>query len=496
MKDFKDKLVSGFAWQASTKLVLQVASWSSTIWVARLLTPEDYGLVGMSGMVTSIFLLLATNGIASGIVNRININKLELDTMFWLAIFTGLALYAFLCAIASSAAKFFGDEKLVTLIQISGLVVVISSLKVVPFTIAMRNLDYKLISITTMIGGFVGIFCTLMLALLGFGYWSLVIGTLVSELTTTVVYFYNSKFIPRLTLVIPQVIDILRFGTTLLGGRVLFSVASNIPIFLLSTFSTTKITGHYQMAYTLGSMPTQKVGTLFSNLIFPAMSRVQDNRLLAKKTFLQMHSSLFFVTGPLFLGLALLSDPLIDVVLTEAWSPIAFPFKVICLISLFSLSSIFITRALEGLGRANVALIYQALSILVCGSSMLCGIVYYGLNGMLVAWVLSTPIVYLYLLSNISKILDISSAELLKTFLPLIICLLALGITVYAILVYLIPDSSSVVKLIVAPILGAVVFVLSALIFAREYVNTVSSIFLKGYSKAKENSSYSSMKPE
>lgn len=479
MKDFKNKIVKGFAWQASTKLILQLFSWGSTIWVARLLTPEDYGLVGMSGMVTSIFLLLATNGIASGIVNRIDINKVELDTMFWVSTFTGLVLYALLWSVSSPVALFFEDKKLEVLVQVAGLIVVISSLKVVPNTLALRNLDYKLISVTAMIGGFIGIVCTLVLALKGYAYWSLVAGTLVSEIATTAIYFYFSKFVPQITFSISAVTDILRFGTTLLGSRVLFSVGSNIPIFLLSVFSTTTITGHYQMALTLGSMPTKKVGTLFSNLIFPAMSRVQENEELAKKTFLQMHTTLLFVTGPLFFGLALVSEPLIEVALTEAWNPIRFPFQIICLISLFGLSSIFITRALEGLGRASVTLTYQALFILVCGSSMLFGIVYNGLNGMLIAWVVSAPVVYAYLLSRISRTLNIRMREILRTFLPVAICLLSLAATVYAVLTYLIPSSGGGVKLIVAPVTGAVAFSLSAFIFAREYVNDIVNIVFK-----------------
>ncbi len=84
MKDFKDSLVNGFAWQASTKLFVQIFSWVSTIWVARLLVPEDYGLVAMSGIVSGVFLLLVTSGLAAGVVNRKEITKGELDTVFWL----------------------------------------------------------------------------------------------------------------------------------------------------------------------------------------------------------------------------------------------------------------------------------------------------------------------------------------------------------------------------------------------------------------------------
>jgi O-antigen/teichoic acid export membrane protein len=73
------------------------------------------------------------------------------------------------------------------------------------------------------------------------------------------------------------------------------------------------------MAHTFGSLPSNKVGKLFSNLIFPAMSRIKNDKALAKNTFLQMHTSLLFVTGPMFIGLALVAEPLINIILTPAW---------------------------------------------------------------------------------------------------------------------------------------------------------------------------------
>ena len=94
MKDFKDSLVNGFAWQASTKLFVQIFSWVSTIWVARLLVPEDYGLVAMSGIVSGVFLLLVTSGLAAGVVNRKEVTKGELDTVFWFSVLKGRGLYA------------------------------------------------------------------------------------------------------------------------------------------------------------------------------------------------------------------------------------------------------------------------------------------------------------------------------------------------------------------------------------------------------------------
>ena len=196
MDNFKEKLVNGFAWQASTKLFIQIISWVSTVWVARLLVPEDYGIVAMSGIVTGIFLLLATTGLAAGVVNRVNISKGELDTVFWLSILIGCVLYGVIFLIADLAAQFYKEEELSDVIKVAGLMVLISSAKIIPSSLALRNLDYKLISLNELVGGLFRIVVTLSMAIMGFKYWSLIFGTVVAEFVMTAVYFIYYRYLP------------------------------------------------------------------------------------------------------------------------------------------------------------------------------------------------------------------------------------------------------------------------------------------------------------
>ena len=483
MDNFKSKLVTGFAWQASTKLFVQIFSWVSTIWVARLLVPEDYGLVAISGLVVGVFIMLATTGFAAGVVNRANITKEELDTIFWLSILIGVLLYGIVFFIADIAGEFYEEDKLADVIKVAGLMILICASKIVPSALALRALDYKVISLNEMFGAFVGIAVTLSMAVLGYEYWSLIIGTIAAELFMTGVYYIFYKYIPNFVFKIKTVLDLLRFGITLLFASALKYISGNISTLLLSAYTGTATTGHYQMAHTFGSLPSKKVGTLFSNLIFPAMSRIKNDKTLAKNTFLQMHTSLLFVTGPMFIGLALLAEPLIKVILTPVWLPIIVPFQVICIIAIFQMSSLFITRAIEGLGDAKVSLNYQIYSIIICGSFMWFGVNGWGLNGMLAGWLLSSPIVYIYLLVKIAKKLDVLLVEVLKTYLPLGICLFFMCVSVFGLLEFMLAELSSIAQLILSSLAGVVVFLTAAFLFARPYVKSVKKVILSTFKK-------------
>lgn len=483
MDNFKSKLVTGFAWQASTKLFVQIFSWISTVWVARLLMPEDYGLVAISGLVVGVFILLATTGFAAGLVNRTTISKDELDTVFWLSILMATVLYSLVFLIANFAGEFYDEEQLPSVIKIAGLMVLIRAIKVVPSALALRALDYKLISLNEMFGAFVGIAVTLSMAIMGFEYWSLIIGTITAEIFMTVVYYVSYKYIPSFAFKIKTILDLLYFGVTLLFASALKYVSGNIPTFLLSTYAGTVATGHYQMAHTFGSLPANKVGTLFSNLIFPAMSRIKSDKTMAKSTFLQMHTSLLFVTVPMFIGLALVAEPLIKVILTPVWLPIIVPFQVMCVIAIFQMSSLFITRAIEGLGDAKVSLTYQIISIIICGACMWFGVNGWGLNGMLGGWLLSSPVVYMYLLIRIAKKLDIHLFEILKMYLPLSICLFFMCVLVFGLLRFTLAEFSNIAQLLLSSATGIVVFSVAAYLFARPYVDNVKRVVLSSFRK-------------
>jgi O-antigen/teichoic acid export membrane protein len=486
--NFKNKLVTGFAWQASTKLFVQIFSWISTIWVARLLVPEDYGLVAISGLIVGIFIMLATTGFAAGAVNRVNISKGELDTVFWLSMFLGGLLYGLIFFIADFAAQYYEEDKLSDVIKVAGLMVLICAAKIVPSALALRALDFKAISLNEMFGAFVGIIVTLSMAMMGYEYWSLIAGTIASEVFTTLIYYILYRYVPSLTFKIETVSDLLYFGITLLFASGFKYVSGNIPVLLLSMFTNTGTIGHYQMAHTFGSLPSKKVGSLFSNLIFPAMSRIKSDKTLAKNTFIQMHTSLLFVTGPMFIGLALVAEPFINVILTPAWLPIIVPFQLVCIIAIFQMSSLFITRTIEGLGDAKVTLKYQIYTIIICGSAMFSGIYLSGLNGMLTGWLLSSPIVYLYLLIKVATKLEIKWQEMLKMFLPLSLCLFFMCASVLLMMHFAFEELSYLQQLVFASLTGSIVFCVAAYIFARQYVikvnQTVFKVVGRGFKRA------------
>jgi hypothetical protein len=149
---------------------------------------------------------------------------------------------------------------------------------------------------------------------------------------------------------------------------------------------------------------------------------------------------------------------------------------------------LFITRAIEGLGDATVSIKYQIYSIIICGSSMWFGITNWGLNGMLTGWMLSSPIVYIYLLGKIANKLDIKLVEVLKMYLPLGACLFFMCVSVLGSLRFMFAELSHIEQLIASSSIGILVFFAAAYLFAQPYVKSVKRVLFSTFKKDAKSS--------
>lgn len=430
MDNFKAKVVSGFAWQAFAKLLVQALSWVSTIWVARLLVPEDYGLVATAGIFTGFLMILASSGVAAALINAKGLERQELDTAYWLSFIIALSLYFALLSVSGYIGRFFHEPELPGLLAFAGLIIVFSALKTVPLVIALRKLEYKEIAFANVIANLFSITTTLTMAHLDYGYWSLVAGTLVAEVVAKVVLMFRYRYFPARAFASSVVKTIFSFSLKLTLNRIFMFFSNNLPVFYLSNSVGTEATGNYQFANSLASMPSKKFGDLFTGLVFPVISRVKDQPGVAKSTFLRMHFYMMATTGPMFMLLFLVAEPLVLFVLTEKWGDAIYPFRMLCIVSLFGLSSLFITRAAEAFNGLSLSVYAQAFTF--SGVLLAVAISFYqsaGLNQMILYYVITYPICYLFLAYRVKSLFRLRWQEFVGMYLPLAValCIMALS---------------------------------------------------------------------
>ncbi len=413
----KRLVVSGFAWQGATKLIAQACSWASTIFVARLVAPEAYGIVAAAAVMTQLLLLLAEFGVAQGLVQKKNLSRQAEDGIFYLSILFGLAAYGVLFLLAPAIAGFYRMPELEPVLHLLGFMVIFGTVKTVPTALAMRQMNFRYVSLAEMAGSIAMTITVISLALQGFGVWSLVWGPIVSQLLMMLILLPQLGRWPRPGIASAEVREILGFGLKVTGTQLLYLIWSKADVTIIGRVLGERMLGLYSMAFQIAVLPLDKVGTIFGQVLFPAMARLQDNPQASRQLFLKLHGYLLLITYPLLFGLAATAHDFVELLLSPPWLPIVPLLQALCLISALRISGMLMPPVLFARGQVGYMVRYSTLCALVLPAAFLIG-ARYGLGGVVAAWAIAYPCLYAVLARFCLRELGLSWGGLLHSALP------------------------------------------------------------------------------
>jgi len=416
---FTKRIIQAFAWEGSTKLGIQIASWLSTIFVARTLMPEDYGVVAISGLFTGVLTLITEFGLGAGIVTRREINEEQYNRCFWLGMAASVVLYMVLFAAAPLIAAAYHTPLLRDIMRIAALGLIIAAVRIVPLSQVLRTLDYRFRSLTEMFGQFVQAGATVLLAVNGYGAWSLVIGYLVAQSITTFIFVLRATGISWPAFSLHGLRDLIDFGVKITGARLLGFFVSNCDQIIISGLLGTRYSGLYSVSANLATAPLDKIGAIFNRVAFPILARLQESPETARKLFLKFHFYLLLVASPLLVGLGVVAREAVTILLSSKWAAAFQVLQILCFANVIRLSGMVLPTILEGLGMAGAVFRYQLLSAAVMPLGFLAGS-HWGLRGVTSAWLVAFPIVYLWLLRKTLSVLGIRIAVFLDSIKPVL----------------------------------------------------------------------------
>jgi len=467
-QDFSSRVVKGFAWTAITKFIVQVAQWSSTIIVARLLAPEDYGVMAIATAFTAFMEFVIELGFSSGLVHKSKTTREEEDGIFYISLLTGILLYALLYIFSPHIANFYDNLLLEDLIKFVGLTFVLTSLKVVPEALAMQELNFKYRALVEMFAGFVAAITGITMALYGAGVWSIAIALVANRLVTAIGYLPILKRIPSLKFQVSKTIGIVKFGLLNLGSGLLYFLYSRSEFIIAGKYISQKELGYYSMAFTLAEIPIEKIGVIFNKVAFPAISKIKEDINQAKNIFLKMHFYLVVISYPTLIGFILISDDLVLLVLTEKWLPIVPIFDMLCVINMMRISAMLMSPTLLGIGKPKIVLNYNILCAALIIPAIVIG-VQFGIMGMVYAIFLANIPVYLFIMNRTFNYLEIKLVDFVATMVPAIIASVFMVISVQLVL-ELFEIDSSIVRMLATIATGAISYIATYFILFKDKI--------------------------
>ena len=409
-----DKVVKGFAWEALTKLIVQVVSWVVTIYVARVLAPTDYGILAIATIYTMLLTQVAEMGLASGLINRKEVDDEHMSGIFWLSALLGIVIYALLYLLAPLIASFQDLPILTDILRVSGLVLILSTFKIIPSVILMRELNFKYKALAEMISHFANSVTVLTLVLMGYGVWSLVWSVLVQQLVLVVLFLRVVPAIPKFGFYFSKTKEVIVYGWHMMSANFVGYAMLYVDQWVVGKTLGANTVGSYAMAYQFATMPLDKVGSIFNHITFPAISRLKEKTDEARRTFLKMHRYLIIIAYPILTGMFLLAEDFVMLILVEEgetkWLPVIPILQGLCLINLLRVSGMLFPPTIEGLGKPKRVLQYHIHAIILLPICFYLGS-FWDIEGVLISWFIGYPILYWSVLKSIKSYLNITMKE-------------------------------------------------------------------------------------
>jgi len=322
MTSLQKSAISGVKWSSISQFGRQGMQLVTTVILARLLSPSDFGLIAMVMVVIGFVALFNDMGTAAAIIQKKNLSEKILSSVFWVNVAFGVLAMAVLFVLSPLAASFYHEQRVTPFLRVLSLTFFISGLGILQQAILERNLAFnklaKLEIIATLFGSIVGISA----AMHGYGAWSLVYQTLAIVTMTTVLLWAYSAWRPRFIFHWLEVKLVSSYSLNLTGFNVFNYFARNADYLLIGRFLGAQNLGYYTLAYNIMLYPLQNISSVIGRVMFPVFSRIQNDAAIFRSAYLKVASAIALITFPMMIGLWVVAEPFVLTVFGLTWSPV------------------------------------------------------------------------------------------------------------------------------------------------------------------------------
>ncbi len=314
---------NGLKWSAIERLTTQAVQLLVMLYLARLLGPNAFGLVGMLAVFIAISQVFVDSGFSSALIRNTERKEVDFSTTFYFNIVISVCCYALLFLSAPYIAAFFEEPELRWLTRVLGIVVIINSFAVVQRAKLTINMDFKIQAKASLLSVFISCVVAIFLAELKYGVWALVGQTLAFALSNVVLLNLFHPWLPKTGFNINSFNYLFGFGSKLLVAGLIDTIYKNIyQIVIGKNFSTLQV-GLFTQANQLVSIPAMTFTTIIQRVTYPMLSNLQNDINDFEGAYLLTLRMAALIIFPLILGISILAEPLITVILGEQWLPAA-----------------------------------------------------------------------------------------------------------------------------------------------------------------------------
>jgi len=384
-------LVRGIAWTGGVKWMTTLLTWGITLAIARLLTPTDYGLVGMAMVGIGFAQLTSDAGLYSTLIQHRALSEGLAARLGGLAVMVAVAVAALMLGMASLLAAFFREPAVRALVIVMSMTLVLRGIQVLRRALMAKALRFKHIAAIDGVEAVVISVSTLGFALAGLGYWALVCGLLTGVATSTVLWVALQPHPLRFPARIAELEGTLRVGANVFGGQVAWYAYSTADVVVVGRMLGSAALGAYTFAWVIASLAIERVAAQLSRVTPAIFAAVQHDHAAQRRYLYSITEGLGLVTMPVCIGISLTADLLVPVALGDAWASSIAPMRLLALYAALRCLSVPLSQMLVYTGHSRQSMRYNAIALVVLVPAFVVGAKLGGTSGVAWAWLAAFP---------------------------------------------------------------------------------------------------------
>ena len=469
-------LVRGLSWNAAARWSGQLVSWASTIIVVRLLTPGDYGIAAMAGVVFGLVNYLIDGGIGTAIVSRGETNPARLSQLTAATLMLGVLFGIASALLAIPVARFFGEPRLVPVILVVSTSYVYLNFKIVPLAVLQRDLRFKEIAWTHLVWVVTSAGVSLALAFAGMGSWALVLGSLVGASASALLTWLLAPQRPRWP-VWAEIRDTIRFGNHMMVSRLAGYANENADSLVIGRVLGHQPLGSYRVAMEIGSMPIEKVAGIIQQVATPIFASLRGDRAPLRRYFMLLTEALSLIGWPLALGLSLVADLIVSVVLGPNWLAAVTPLRILGVAAAVrSVTPLIWSIVIVG-GNSLLVMRISVVSAVALVMALLVGS-RWGLAGVAAAWGVVITLTAVPGLRWVLRTLEMRFTAYLRAMRSAALAAAFMCVVVIGVRTYFLGEATEATKLGVLVLTGAAAYLGAAALLLRARVVQIARLLL------------------
>ena len=426
----KQKTVSGLLWSFIDNIATLGITFIVGIILARLLTPKEFGLIGMLTIFIAISQSFIDSGFRQALIRKQNCTDTDYSTVFYFSLVISVLAYLILFLGANSIGDFFNEPALKPLIRVLGIGLIINALAIIQSTLLTKLIDFKLQAKISVISSVLAGIISIYMAYTGWGVWSLVASSIIRNLVSSILLWFWSTWKPILVFSKQSFKELFSFGSKLLASGLIDTVYRNVYYLVIGKYFNSAELGYYTRADQFQGLPSSNLQSIIGRVSYPVLLTIQNDIPRLKDAYKNIIRSTMLITFVLMLGLAAIARPMVLTLIGDKWEPCIIYLQLLCFVGMLYPLHALNLNMLQIQGRSDLFLRLEIIKKILAIPVIFIAIIY-GIKTMIIGMIILSLIAY-YLNSYWSgRLIGYSFLEQLKDIIPSLILALIISAITY-----------------------------------------------------------------